>query len=77
MKFKDDDSWIWVCPENRDFRVSKAGVGENGSVDLGVFDLIGLPAKTGDLRFIDIVVNWVFVKIKSFLLKEVCFVEYC
>ncbi|MFS7916972.1 hypothetical protein Hanom_Chr03g00183591 [Helianthus anomalus] len=58
--------WVWVWFEIKIFRVSKAGVGENGSVDLGVFDLIGLPAKTGDLRLIDIVVNWVnFVEEKE------------
>lgn len=30
-------------------------MGEKGSVDLGVLDLMGLPAKTGDLRCMDMV----------------------
>lgn len=49
---------MWVCPEERRrLRVWKAEVGENGSDGLGVLDLIGLPAKTGDLRVTDMVLK--------------------
>lgn len=38
-------------------RVSRAWVGEKGSLSFGVLDLRGLPAKAWDWRFMDMVVG--------------------
>lgn len=51
-------------------------MGENGSVDLGVLDLIGLPAKTGDLRFMDMVEKYGLPEIRDFTHKmDLCMKE--
>ena len=49
----DDRSWIW--PRIRDFKVWRAEFGENGSLDLGVLDLMELPAKAWKAMFMDMV----------------------
>lgn len=46
----------WVVSKSWVLRVSRAELGENGSLGLGVLDRMGLPAKAWDCRFIDMVV---------------------
>lgn len=65
MKLGEEEG-KWGLSKSCVLRVSKAWVGENGSLGFGVMDLRGLPAKAWDWRFMDMVVE---IEQRVFLVK--------